>query len=212
VNAAIAALNGFFTFRRLGIQVKPLKIQQQTYRAPEKELTRQEYERLLEAARTKGNERLNLVMQTLCSTGIRVSELRHITVEAARKASAEVTNKGKTRTVFLPGNLSSALLRYAAERGITSGCIFVSKNGKPLNRSNIWTDMKKLCEAAGVEPAKCYPHNLRKVFAREFYAAEKDIARLADILGHSRLETTRIYVMETGAEHRRRVDSLGLAV
>jgi site-specific recombinase XerD len=212
VNAEIAALNGFFAFHNIRVKLKPLKIQQQTYRIPEKELTREEYERLLRAARSSGNTRLNLAMQAICSTGIRVSELRHITVEAAQKGKAEVMNKGKTRLVFLPGKLKTALLAYARERGITSGCIFITATGKPLNRSNIWADMKKLCEAANVEPSKVFPHNLRKVFARAFYAVEKDLARLADILGHTRIETTRIYVMETGAEHRRRVENLGLVV
>jgi site-specific recombinase XerD len=212
VNAEIAALNGFFAFHTVRIKLKPLKIQQQTYRVPEKELTREEYKRLLQAARSNGNTRLNLAMQTICSTGIRVSELRYITVEAAQTGKTEVMNKSKTRMVFLPEKLKTALLGYARDRGITSGCIFITSTGKPLNRSNVWADMKKLCRVTNVEPSKVFPHNLRKVFARAFYAVEKDLAQLADILGHTRIETTRIYIMETGAEHRRRVENLGLVV
>ena len=210
VNAVLAGLNSFFSFMEWGIRLKPLKIQRRTYRPKEKELTKVEYERLLAVALSKGSERLYLVMQTICSIGIRVSELRFITVEAARCGMAEITNKGKTRTVFIPKKLMPLLLKYARGRGITSGCIFITKSGRPLDRSNIWTEMKKLCEAAGVEPSKVFPHNLRSLFARIFYGIDKDIARLADILGHSSVDTTRIYLMESGETHRRRVDALGL--
>jgi integrase len=212
INAVIAALNSFFIFMEWGIKIKPLKIQRQTFRPKEKELTKAEYERLLSAAKTKGNERLNLVLQTICSTGIRVSELQFITVEAARSGEAQITNKGKTRTVFIPKKLKPLLLHYAKGRGIISGYIFITKTGKPLNRSNIWADMKKLCEAAGVEESKVFPHNLRSLFARLFYGVDKDIVRLADILGHSSVDTTRVYLMETGDTHRRRVDALGLVM
>jgi site-specific recombinase XerD len=210
VNAAAAALNGFFAFRNYGIKLKPLKVQRKTFAAKERELTRAEYERLLNAA--KSNERLNLVMQAICSTGIRVSELRFITVEAARTGQAEITNKGKTRPVLLPQKLKAALLGYAKKRGVASGSIFITKSGKPLDRKNIWSDMKRLCEAANVPPAKVFPHNLRHLFARTFYGVDKDIMRLADILGHSDVNTTRIYVMESGAEHQKRVDRLGLVL
>jgi site-specific recombinase XerD len=150
-------------------------------------------------------------MQTICSTGIRVSELQYITVGAARTGRAEVTCKGKTRTVLLPSKLKPALLAYARKHGISSGYIFISRSGRPLDRSNIWADMKKLCKAAGVEQSKVFPHNLRHLFARTFYALEKDIVRLADLLGHSSVNTTRIYTMESGAEHQRQVDRMGLA-
>jgi site-specific recombinase XerD len=210
VNAAIAALNGFFAFLDWSIKLKPLKIQRQTFRPKEKELTKDEYRRLLAAAKSKGNERLNLVLQAICSTGIRVSELRFITVEAARSGEAEITNKGKTRAVFIPSKLQTALLRYAKERGIESGCIFITKSGRPLDRSNVWAEMKKLCAAANVPEGKVFPHNLRRLFARLFYGIEKDVIRLADILGHSSVDTTRIYLMESGERHRRCVEALGL--
>jgi site-specific recombinase XerD len=210
VNAAVAALNGFFAFHNYGIKLKPLKVQRKTFAAKERELTRAEYERLLAAAWQ--NERLNLVMQAICSTGIRVSELQFITVESARTGQAEITNKGKTRPVLLPQKLNAALLAYAKKRGINSGSIFITKTGKPLDRKNIWADMKKLCETANVPPSKVFPHNLRHLFARTFYGIDNDLSRLADLLGHSSIDTTRIYVMESGEEHRRRVDRLGLVL
>ena len=210
LNAVIAGLNSFFSFMEWSIKLKPLKIQQRTFRTKEKELTKAEYKRLLVAAKSKGSERLYLVLQTICSIGIRVSELRFITVEAVRSGMAEITNKGKTRTVFIPKKLAPLLLKHARGRGITSGCIFITKSGRPLDRSNIWAEMKKLCEAAGVDPKKVYPHNLRSLFARIFYGIDKDIAKLADILGHSSVDTTRIYLMESGETHRKRVDALGL--
>jgi site-specific recombinase XerD len=210
VNAALAALGGFFGFTCREIRIKPLKIQRQTYRDREKELSRAEYGRLLRAA--AHDERLCLLLQTICATGIRVGELRYITVEVARAGRGMITNKGKTRVVFLPKKLQIALLRYAKERGVLSGCIFVTKGGKPLDRSNIWRDMKRLCAAANVAPTKVFPHNLRHLFARVFYGAEKDIVKLADILGHASVTTTRIYLMESGEAHRRRIDRLGLVV
>ncbi|MFP3154894.1 tyrosine-type recombinase/integrase [Lachnospiraceae bacterium ZAX-1] len=212
VNSMLAAINGFFAFYALDIKAKPLKIQKKIYSSCDQELTRVEYERLLRAAMQQGNERLSLVMQTICSTGIRVSELQFVTIEVAKTGRAEVTNKGKTRTIFIPLQLKNALLRYAKAQGISTGHIFVSKNGKPLNRSNIWTDMKKLCAAANVASSKVFPHNLRHLFARCFYGIDKDIVRLADILGHSRIDTTRIYVRESGAEHRRRIEQLNLVM
>ena len=211
VNAAIAALNSFFRFMDWDVRLKPLKIQRQIFRAAEKELTRIEYERLLGAAR-KSEKRIYFILQTICSTGIRVSELSYIILEAVRRGRAVITNKGKTRIVFLPEKLQAALLQYAKERGITAGCIFITRSGRPVDRRDVWASMKKLCPAAGVPEEKAYPHNLRRLFAREFYGRHKDVVRLADVLGHASVNTTRIYTMESGAEHRRLVDGLGLAV
>ena len=176
----------------------------------EKELTKAEYLRLLEVS--KKNEQLNLVIQAICGTGIRVSELQYFTVEAIKYGEVTVDCKNKTRTILVPGKLKNTLLNYARRHHITSGAIFITRTGKPLNRSNIWSAMKKLCEAANVKPSKVFPHNLRKLFARTFYGIEKDIAKLADILGHSSINTTRIYIMTTGIEHRRKIERLGLVV
>ncbi len=211
INSMLASINSLLDF--LGIsncKAKNIRTQRQTYCAEDKELTKAEYLRLLAAS--KKNEQLNLVLQTICGTGIRVSELRYFTVEAVRKGEVTVDCKSKTRTILVPGKLKNILLNYAKRRGITAGTIFVTRTGKPLNRSNIWSAMKKLCEAAGVKPSKVFPHNLRKLFARTFYGIEKDIAKLADILGHSSINTTRIYIMTTGTEHRRKIDRLGLVV
>ena len=211
VNSVLASLNSLFSF--LGWQdcrVKALKVQRQVFCAEEKELTKDEYERLCRAAQGKRNERLNLILQTICSTGIRVSELPFITVEAAKSGEAVVSLKGKTRTVFLVKPLQKKLFRYIKERKIQSGAVFVTRSGKPMNRTNIWREMKGLCEAAGVNPKKIFPHNLRHLFARVFYGIEKDIAKLADILGHSSINTTRIYIVSTGTEHRRRMESMRL--
>lgn len=211
INSMLASVNSLLTF--LGWQdckVRQLRQQRQTFCAEDKELTRGEYLRLLAAA---GNHsQLNLVLQTICSTGIRVSELRYFTVEAVRRGEVVVNCKSKTRTVFVPGKLRKLLQEYARERNIRSGAIFVTKRGEPLNRSNIWARMKRLCRIAGVAASKVFPHNLRKLFARTFYNAEKDIAKLADILGHSSINTTRIYIMTTGIEHRRKLERLGLVV
>lgn len=213
VNGAIAALNCLFGFLELPeCRLKAVKVQRSIFRDEAKELTEKEYRRLLSAAKTRGNERLLLVMETVCATGIRVSELRFFTVEAVRLGRAEVTNKGKTRTVFLPGKLQKALLRYARDRKITAGPIFVTRTGRPLDRSNIWHDMKALCKEAGVAESKVFPHNLRHLFARTFYGLEKDIVRLADILGHSSINTTRIYTMETGYTHRRQLERMRLVI
>ena len=211
VNSMLASINSLLDF--LGLQsckVKNIRTQRQTYCAEDKELTKAEYLRLLSAS--KKNEQLNLVIQTICGTGIRVSELRYFTVEAVRRGEVTVDCKNKTRTILVPGKLKNMLLNYAKRRGITAGAIFVTRTGKPLNRSNIWAAMKKLCESAGVKASKVFPHNLRKLFARTFYGIEKDIAKLADILGHSSINTTRIYIMTTGTEHRRKIERLGLVV
>ena len=211
VNSMLASLNSLLDFLEwTDCKVKTLRCQRQTYCAEEKELTKTEYLRLLEASKQK--EQLNLVIQTICGTGIRVSELKFFTVEAIRRGEITVQCKSKNRTILVPGKLKKLLLNYAKNRGITKGIIFASKSGKPLDRSNIWAQMKRLCTAAGVNPTKVFPHNLRKLFARTFYGIEKDIAKLADILGHSSINTTRIYIMTTGTEHRRKIERLGLVV
>lgn len=192
--------------------MKAIKLQRQIYCAEEKELTKTEYMRLVNAARKKGNERLDLLIQTICGTGIRVSELQYITIEAARCGEAVVSLKGKTRTVFIVSDLKKKLLRFAAEQQITSGPIFVTRNGNPLSRTNIWREMKGLCVQAGVNPQKVFPHNLRHLFARTFYGLEKDIAKLADILDHSSINTTRIYIITTGDEHCRRIENMRLII
>ena len=211
INSMLASVNSLLDFLGLSnCKVKNIRTQRQTYCTEDKELTKAEYLRLLAAS--KKNEQLNLVIQTICGTGIRVSELRYFTVEAIRYGEVTVDCKSKTRTILVPGKLKNILLNYAKKHGITTGTIFVTRNGKPLNRSNIWSAMKKLCETAGVKPSKVFPHNLRKLFARTFYGIEKDIAKLADILGHSSINTTRIYIMTTGIEHRRKIERLGLVV
>ena len=211
VNAALSSLNSFFNFMEwYDLRVKNLKIQKQIFASTDKELTKAEYDRLLQAAKQKKNERLYLLMQTICSTGIRVSEVRHVTVEAIKCGVAEINCKGKRRQVFLPKQLCQILKQYAKEQKIKSGAVFVTKNGNPLDRSNIWSDMKRLCKAANVSEKKVFPHNLRHLFARTYYSLQKDIVRLADILGHSNVNTTRIYTMETGEVHRRQIQKLGL--
>lgn len=211
VNAALSSLNSFFNFMEwYDLRVKNLKIQKQIFASTDRELTKAEYERLLQAAKERGNERLYLLMQTICSTGIRVSEARFITVESVACGVAQINCKGKRRRVFLPRQLCAILKQYIKEQKIKSGSVFVTKNGKPLDRSNIWSDMKKLCRAAGVSEKKVFPHNLRHLFARTYYTRQKDIVRLADILGHSSINTTRIYTMESGEVHRRQIQSLGL--
>ena len=213
VNAALAAVNGYlnyFGWNELG--VKPLKIQKSAFLDEKKELTRGEYCRLVEAAEKKENERLALVLQTLCATGIRVSELKFITVAAIQSGRAEIRSKGKFRLVFLPEKLRRLLQKYIRRQKKAAGAVFTTRTGKPLDRSNIWRDMKALCKAAGVNPEKVFPHNLRHLFARVFYALEKDLSRLADILGHSNVNTTRIYTAESGAVHARQIERLGLVV
>ena len=211
VNSILSSLNSFFAFMSWhDCHVKTLKIQRQIFARSEKELTKAEYERLLNAAQSKGDERLYLLMQTICSTGIRVSELRFITVEAVMKENATIRCKGKMRMIILPRQLCVALKKYIRRQSIQSGSVFVSKNGKPLDRSNIWRMLKALCESAGVSKDKVFPHNFRHLFARTFYSLQKDVVRLADILGHSSINTTRVYTMESGAEHRRQIQKLGL--
>ena len=213
INGAVAALNRLFDALGLSsCRLKAVKIQRQIFRDEEKELTEKEYRRLLAAARERKNERLLLVMETICATGIRVSELRFFTVEAVRAGRAEVAGKGKMRTVFLPRKLQLALLKYAKAQKTAAGPVFVTRSGRPLDRSNIWHDMKALCKAAHVSERKVFPHNLRHLFARTYYGLEKDIVRLADILGHSSINTTRIYTMESGRTHRRQLEKMRLVV
>ncbi len=213
INSMLASLNSVFSF--LGwedCKVKTIKLQRKIYCPEEKELTKAEYTKLVSAAKQKGDERLNLIIQTICGTGIRVSELQFITVEAIKSGEAVVSLKGKIRSVFIVKELQKKLLRYATEHGMKSGMIFVTRTGKPLNRTNIWREMKKLCADANINPSKVFPHNLRHLFARTFYSIEKDIAKLADILGHSSINTTRIYIISTGNEHRRRMENMRLII
>lgn len=211
INSMLAALNAFFRFAGLeGARVKYLKIQRRLFRDNGRELTRTEYDRLLEMARALGQERLALLMETVCATGIRVSEVRYITVEAARFGRAEIALKGKIRTILLPGKLCRKLLKYARKNKIASGEVFLTGGGRSLSRKQIWAEMKSLGKRAGIEPSKVFPHNLRHLFARMFYKVCRDVAKLADVLGHSSIETTRIYLISTGAEHARTLERLGL--
>ena len=213
VNSMIAAVNAFLRFMGwMDCCIKQFKVQKKAFCSEEKELTKSEYIRLVNTAKQKGNERLNLILQTICGTGIRVSELQFITVEAVRKGEAVVSCKNKTRTVFIVRELQKKLFNYIKTKGITTGCIFITKSGKPMSRCNIWREMKALCEQAGVSPDKVFPHNLRHLFARTFYGIEKDIAKLADILGHSNINTTRIYIITTGAEHKRKMENMRLII
>lgn len=213
VNSMLASINSLFAFLNWhDLKVKSLKLQQQVFCPEEKELTKAEYARLCRTAERKHNERLNLILQTICGTGIRVSELQFITVEAVKQGEAVVNCKAKTRSVFIVKELKQKLLRYAAEQGIKNGIIFVTRTGKPISCTNIWREMKALCIEANVNPQKVFPHNLRHLFARVFYGIEKDIAKLADILGHSSINTTRIYIISTGMEHRQRMEDMRLII
>ncbi len=211
VNSILSSLNSFFIYNGWhGLKVKMLKIQKQVFAERSKELTKAEYKSLLDAAKSKKNERLYLLMKTICASGIRVSELSYITIEAIKARQAVIKCKGKMRVVILPKELCKMLSEYAKEQKIASGPVFITKTGKPLDRSTIWKMMKSLCESAGVEKEKVFPHNLRHLFARTYYSIQKDIVRLADILGHSNVNTTRIYTKETCDVHRRQIEKLGL--
>lgn len=211
VNSMLASLNHFFKINNwYECTVKSLKIQQRTFRAKERELTKEEYYRLLRAAQREGKQRLYCILQTICGSGIRVGELKYITVKAIAMGRAVIFMKNKTRTILLPSKLCRLLKEYCKKEKITSGTIFITRNGNPLDRSNILHEMKNLCEAAGVEKEKVFPHNLRHLFAYTYYKAEKDIAHLADILGHSSINTTRIYTMGSGEEEMRQISNLGL--
>lgn len=211
INSKLSAVNRFFAY--LGwndCRVKLLKIQRRMFRCANRDLTREEYGRLLETAVGLGRERLALLMETICAAGIRVSEVKYITLESVHMGYAEIALKGKIRTILLPGKLCRKLKKYARKQKIVSGEIFLTRNGKGLSRRQIWAEMKALCERAEVEPSKVFPHNLRHLFARTFYRVYKDIARLADVLGHSSIETTRIYLISTSVEHARQLERLGL--
>ena len=211
INSMLAAINAFFRF--VGwedCRVKFLKIQRRMFREASRELSREEYDRLLSTAHTLGRDRLALLMETICASGIRVSEVRYITVEAARQGQTEIALKGKIRTILLPDKLCRKLLKYARHKKIASGEIFRTESGKSLGRRQIWAEMKQLCKYAGVAPSKVFPHNLRHLFATTFYRACRDISRLADVLGHSSIETTRIYLLTTGSEQVKQMDQLGL--
>ncbi len=211
VNSIISSLNALFVFMNWHeLKVKTLKIQRQIFADKEKELTKAEYERLLTAAKNKGNERLYYLMQTIGSTGLRISELRYVTVDAVNAGQAVINCKGKIRPVFLPKELCKMLKAYIRQRSIKSGSVFVTKTGRPLDRSTVWKMLKALCEAAGVARSKVFPHNFRHLFAKTFYSLQKDIVRLADILGHSSIETTRIYTIESGEVHKMQLQKLGL--
>ncbi|MGO5061989.1 tyrosine-type recombinase/integrase [Lawsonibacter sp. LCP25S3_F5] len=211
VNAMLAAVNKFFTcMGREDCKVKYLKLQRQMFRKSEKDLSKEEYQRLVQAAHEKGDLRMELILETICATGIRVGELKYITVEAVRAGVAEIALKGKIRTILLPHRLCRKLQKYAKQQKIASGKLFLTQDGLPVSRQSIWTRMKALCEAAGVERSKVFPHNLRSLFARSFYGSCHDVVRLADVLGHSSIETTRIYLMSTGKEYLRQLDKLGL--
>lgn len=213
VNSMLAAVNGLLDYLgRTDQKVKPVKCQRAIFRAKERELSKAEYLRLLDTAKRQGKERLFLIMEAVCATGIRISELKYITVQAAQAGQAMVNCKGKCRIILIPRKLRTQLLRWAKGRKITAGPVFQTSGGKPMDRSNIWREMKGLCGAAGVDPRKVFPHNLRHLFAVLFYKVEKDIAKLADVLGHASISTTRIYIMETGAEHERQLDRLGLII
>lgn len=211
INTKLAAVNGFFGYlERYDLKVKELKLQRQTFCSKDKELTRAEYNRLVKAAKDEGDERLAYILQTICSTGIRVSELKFITVETVQNGEASIQLKGKIRPLMLPQKLRRRLKEYIKKNNLVSGPVFVTRTGKALDRSNIWKMMKGICKKARVEPDKVYPHALRHLFARCFYSASKDIAKLADILGHSSINTTRIYIISTGEEHQKQLDALNL--
>lgn len=213
VNAMLAAMNSLFDFCSWhDLKVKALKIQKAMFCDESKELTSEEYFRLVRAAEKKGNERLYLLIQTICATGIRVSELKFITAEALHTGRVDVSNKGKRRTILLPKKLCQLLEKYLKRQKRTAGAVFITKTGKPIDRSNIWRDMKSLCTSANVEPGKVFPHNLRHLFARTYYTMEKDLSRLADILGHSNVNTTRIYTMESGTIHQGQMERMQLII
>ena len=211
VNSMISSLNAFFTFAGwYDLKIKTLKIQRRIFADKSKELTKSEYEKLLTSAKNGKNERLYYLMQTIASTGLRVSEIKYVTVEAVKNGESVIKCKGKIRQIFMPKKLCKMLKGYIKSKNIKSGAVFVSRNGRPLDRSNIWKMLKTLCESANVDKSKVFPHNFRHLFARTFYSLQKDIVRLADILGHSSINTTRIYTMETGEIHRIQLQKLGL--
>ena len=213
VNGALSALNSFFLFLgRADCRVRHLRVQRQTYRSEDRELTKDELHRLIRTSEREGSERLARAIETIAATGIRVSELHYFTVEALREREITITNKGKTRTVLLTKDLTVKLKQFARRRGIRSGPLFVTRSGRPLSRTQLWAEMKALCERAGVQKTKVFPHNLRHLFAVVYYRLHKDIAKLADLLGHSSINTTRIYLIETGKEHLRQLEAMRMVL
>jgi len=211
VNSMLSALNAFFTFMEwFDCKVKTLRIQRQAFANRERELTKKEYERLLCAAKNRSDKKLYYLLQTICSTGIRISELRWITCESVKTGRALIQCKGKVRQILLPKQLCKMLKEYIRTSRIRTGPVFVSKQGNPLDRSYIWRCLKSLCKEASVSPRKVFPHNFRHLFARTYYNIQKDIVRLADILGHSSVNTTRIYTAESGDRYQHQIQRLGL--
>ena len=211
VNGKLAALNALFRWMDWNeCRARSLRIQRKAFREDARELSREEYQRLVRTAERMGKNRLALMLEAIGGTGIRVSEVKYLTVESLRRERAEISLKGKIRTILLPGKLCRKLLQYAKKQKIASGEVFLARGGKPISRKQIWAEMKALCSAAGVAPEKVFPHNLRHLFAQTFYRSTHDVVKLADVLGHSYLPTTRIYLLSTGAEHRRELDRLGL--
>lgn len=213
VNSMLAALNSFFDYMNWrDLRVRQLKVQRKVFNPESKELSKNEYKELVKVAQNMGNERLSLLVETLCATGIRISELRYITIEGIEKGEIVVNCKGKIRVIFIVDKLKKKLLKYAKKKKISTGCVFITRNGNPLNRSNIWRDLKKLSNKTDINPEKVYPHNLRHLFARVFYDLDKDIAKLADILGHSSIDTTRIYVITSQKEHKEKIEKMHLTL
>lgn len=211
VNSMVVALNRFLSFiDRADCRVRTLRIQRKLFRRQERELTRSEYERLVETAGGTGKERLALLLESIAATGIRVSEVQYLTVEAAKTGRTEISLKGKIRVILLPHRLCRKLLKYAKKQKTASGEIFLTRNGRSLSRKQIWAEMKALCKAAKIASDKVFPHNLRHLFAQEFYKICRDVVKLADILGHSSIETTRIYLLSTGEEHVKQLSRLRL--
>lgn len=211
VNSMLSSINSFFEFMEwYNCKVKTIKLQQEIYRSEERELTEEEYIQLVKVAEKSGDKQLSLILQTICSSGIRISELSFITIKAAKQGETVVKCKGKTRKIFLLPQLCKKLMIYAEKARVNHGAIFLGKNGKPIHRTTVWRKMKTLCKTANINPSKVFPHNLRHLFARVFYKIEKDIAKLADILGHSNINTTRIYIMSTGNEHKKRIEQMHL--
>jgi len=212
-NTMLTSINNYLGFMKMpDLKVKLFKIQRKVFCGEDQELTKSEYMRLLKTSDKDETRRIHLIMQTICSTGIRIGELQYFTIEAIKKRKIEVYNKGKCRIIFIPRKLCEKLSEYAAVRGIKEGCIFITRNNRPVNRSNIWAEMKKLCMEADVDVGKVYPHNLRHLFARTYYQTEKDIIKLADIMGHSSIDTTRVYTVSTGKEHEKQISCLKLLI
>ena len=212
-NSMLAALNSFFMFAGWEeLKVKLFKLQRTLYSRPETEMTEKDYEKLIQAARKNGDDKMSMLMQTIGSTGIRISELKFITVESLETGRAEIYNKGKSRVVLLPTELARLLKKYCRKAGIASGSVFVTKHGNPMDRSNVSKKMKLLAEAARVDVTKVFPHNFRHLFARIFYSIEKDVVRLMDLLGHSSINTTRIYTMTTEEQPRKQMSRMKLVL